>query len=219
MTTDLELWNETARTAQPKWENRAKLISHFLRPGDTVLDLGAGDRKLRKYIPASCGYIPVDCTDALPGTFVVDFNSEFRLPDEPFGVIVSAGFIEYLRDLEGFLQRLSQECDGKTFYFTYSYRGRDKGKRYRKLNGFASANQCVDMVSRYASDVREIIRFGNQSLFSAQLSVAPRQTVRVSPINDALRRPSVITHILDSLRPTAPQERSQHSLGSSLPPG
>ena len=88
--TDIDLWQKTAATTQPQWENRARIIAHFIRPTDTILDLGAGDRKLKKYIPKSCGYIPVDCTDELPGTFVVDFNREFRLPDTKFDVVISA---------------------------------------------------------------------------------------------------------------------------------
>jgi hypothetical protein len=54
--------------------------------------MGAGDRKLEKLIPSTAGYIPVDCTNALPGTFVVDFNIEFRLAQENFNVFLPRAF-------------------------------------------------------------------------------------------------------------------------------
>ena len=137
--TDIDLWDETAATAQPKWENRAKIIAHFIRPNDIVLDLGAGDRKLSKYLHKTCVYIPVDCTDKLPGTFVVDYNVDFRLPTQNFTVIVSAGFMEYLVDLDGFLKRLSSERDGTYFIFTISYGKGKSDKLHNKKSGDEAA--------------------------------------------------------------------------------
>jgi hypothetical protein len=180
-TTDINLWDKTAVTQQPKWENRAKVISHFIRPNDTVLDLGAGDRKLRKYIPASCGYIPVDCTDKIPGTFIVDFNKAFRLPSEPFTVIVSAGFLEYIEDLNTFMRKLSSKCEGIYFLFTYSYsNGKPPKKAYEKLNGFCDAKSVTDFLRGYASDLHQIVKFKNQSLFGCSLTANPNGVI--SPV-------------------------------------
>src|SRR5262245_24890999 len=80
--TDKRRWADVAKgshstLAARGWEARSLVISQFIRPGESVLDLGAGEQKLRQYLPPSCVYVPVDCVDVHPGTYVVDFNREF----------------------------------------------------------------------------------------------------------------------------------------------
>jgi hypothetical protein len=193
--TDTNLWQNNAVTQQPKWENRAKIISHFIRHTDSVLDLGAGDRKLKKYIPESCNYIPVDCTGALPGTYIVDFNKEFHLPKQDFNVIVSAGFVEYLSDLDAFLMKLSTECSGIYFLFTYSYsknrtvKALKKKKCYNKLNAIRDSEEAIQLFSRYTEHLYEIVKLKNQSLFSGVLSAKPQANVIPKiTINEVVKR-------------------------------
>lgn len=169
--TNTALWDVTARTNQPTWEDRAKIFAKFIRPTDTVLDLGAGDRKLKKYLAPETGYIPVDCTAELPGTFVVDFNETFALPDEPFSIIVSAGFIEYLADLDGFLSNLAARCAGIDFIFSYSYStGKPPKKQYRKLGTLRTPDQVTQALVAHSYGLQEILRLKNQSLFSCTLT-------------------------------------------------
>jgi hypothetical protein len=193
--TDTNLWQNNAVTQQPKWENIAKIISHFIRHTDSVLDLGAGDRKLKKYIPESCNYIPVDCTGALPGTYIVDFNKEFHLPKQDFNVIVSAGFVEYLSDLDAFLMKLSTECSGIYFLFTYSYsknrtvKAFKKKKCYNKLNAIRDSEEAIQLFSRYTEHLYEIVKLKNQSLFSGVLSAKPQANVIPQiTINEVVKR-------------------------------
>jgi hypothetical protein len=188
-TTDLKLWDEVAVTNQPKWENRARVISHFIRPNDIVLDLGAGDRKLKKYIPESCGYIPVDCTDQLPGTFVVDFNERFKLPSQSFTIIVAAGFLEYILDLDSFMSNICNQCNGTYFLFTYSYsNGKPTKKPYKKLNSFCNADNVIEYFTQYVNDIREIVKFKNQSLFGCCVATEPHHAVSpVRTINELIK--------------------------------
>lgn len=188
--TDISLWHETAITAQPKWEARAQLISHLIRPHDNILDLGAGDQKLKKYIPSSCGYVPVDCVDSLPGTYVVDFNKEFRLPTAPFNLIVSAGFIEYIDDVESFMQNMQSSCDGMTFIFTISYTNHERRKstgRYKKLTNFCTSDKVLDFFEQYTINLRHILRLKNQSLFVSQLSTMPEKHIRFINFNESIK--------------------------------
>jgi len=188
--TEVGVWSHVATTSDERWHDRAQIVAHFIRPGDVVLDLGAGDRKLECLIPSTANYIPVDCTDALPGTFVVDFNIEFRLPEEKFDVVVSAGFFEYITNLEGFLGNLAAACDGKPLYFTYHFskRSRKRG-RFNKQNYIENSNELIDLFKKYTTDLREILTNGSESLYSASLSSNPGPLApNIKTINKALRR-------------------------------
>jgi hypothetical protein len=103
----------------------------------------------------------------------VDFNQEFRLPKTPFNVIVAAGFFEFIADIDSFLNKLAAQCEGKLLLFTYFYhddRGaRLAGKDYR-MNHLGTIEECISLVSRHAEDVREILQFRSQSIFSCTLN-------------------------------------------------
>jgi hypothetical protein len=187
--TDFQVWRENALSSQPGWETRAQAISHFIRPTDVVLDLGAGDQKLRKYLPAACRYLPVDCVGERANTFVVDFNKEFRLPEDDFNVIVSAGFLEYIADLPQFMSRLATACPGRLFIFTYHYAGQPKQKshQYRKLNALRDARECLSFFGSYIDDLHEVLSFKTQGLFIGTISPDAKPRLGVVPtINIAL---------------------------------
>lgn len=177
--TDKALWAQVAGSSEQRWDARAQIIAHFIRLGDSVLDLGTGDQKLAKYLPPSSTYAAVDCVDTLPGTFVVDFNTEFRLPEVASNVVVCAGLFEYIVDLEGFMTRLAAACDQKTILFTYHYgRAKSNTATYRKLNHIQDADMAIDFFENYVEDLREVVRFKRQSLFSGRLAVKPPGPMR-----------------------------------------
>jgi hypothetical protein len=119
--TNIELWQENARSPpRISWLDRSELVAHFIRPGDIVCDLGAGAQTLRRFLPASVGYIPVDCVGEQPGTWIADFNGEFTLPDRPFNVITCIGLLAHLTNPAAFLQRLATTQAGKFIIFTTS---------------------------------------------------------------------------------------------------
>ncbi|MFN3744841.1 MAG: hypothetical protein ACK4TL_09060, partial [Hyphomicrobiaceae bacterium] len=99
MATDKEHWRETAKS-EPRisWQHRSELIAHLIRPHDAVCDLGSGAQTLRRYLPTSVRYIPVDCVKEHPDTWVTDFNTAFSLPDQPFNVITCIGLLAHLED-------------------------------------------------------------------------------------------------------------------------
>jgi len=112
--TNTKRWQENARS-EPRitWLHRSEIVAHLIRPSDVVCDLAAGAQTLRRFLPKSVGYLPVDCVKEHPDTWVADFNGEFELPDKPFNVITCIGLLAHLADPGAFLERLASAHAGK----------------------------------------------------------------------------------------------------------
>ncbi len=161
--TDLAGWKKVAsKDAKEAWQDRAQLAAAFLRPGDVVCDLGAGSQPLKSYLPSGSQYIAVDCVDTLPGTHLADFNApDFTLPDRDFNVITALGVVNWLKDEEAFLDRLSLLAEGKFFIFTY-----DLWAAQRHLS---SLEGCMAVFSRTIRNLTPAIVFRRRVFFTGTL--------------------------------------------------
>jgi methyltransferase family protein len=159
-TTEMNGWSRVASgEAKESWRDRAELAAAFLRSGDAVCDLGAGSQPLRIFLPEGAKYIPVDCVDTLPGTHLADFDTaDFTLPAQNFNVVTALGVLNWLKDEEAFLARLSELAEGKFFIFTYDLWGAQ-----RKLG---SLDGCMTVFSRYIRDLAPAIVFRRRVLFT-----------------------------------------------------
>jgi hypothetical protein len=159
----LEGWRSVAsKDVKECWRDRAQLAAAFLRPGDIVCDLGAGAQPLRSFLPEGAQYIPVDCVDTLPGTYLADFNApDFTLPPLDFNVITALGVVNWLKDEEAFLARLSQLAEGKFFIFTY-----DLWAAQRELG---SLEGCMAVFSRYVRNLESAIVLRRRVFFTGTL--------------------------------------------------
>lgn len=77
-------------TWDDRWPGRARLAARYIRPGSSVIDLGAGAEGLKRFLPRDCEYTPVD----LP-TF--DMNAGLW-PHGRWDVAVMLGVIERAND-------------------------------------------------------------------------------------------------------------------------
>jgi hypothetical protein len=173
---------------------RAELASLFIRPGDTVCDLGAGAQPLKAFLPDHATYIPVDCVDNIPGTHLADFNRpDFTLPAAPFNVIAALGLFAYIVDLEGFLARLADECEGKFIIFSYDFwKMNDRYLKHGVHNGIEELDDGVAIFSKYMRGLTAVAIVRRRVLFTGVLG-------RSTPA--PLRRRSASEIILTYLRP------------------
>lgn len=170
MQTNVAEWRSVATGAQPGWEFRARIIAKLIRSTDGVFDIGAGDQKLRKFIPPSCIYTPIDCVGDLPGTFVVDFNQEFRLPDAKCDVIVCAGFLEYLNDIGAFFRNLCEQAAGRQIVFTYLLSDESTREAMRVHNNFPTLEALLQAIGLAFSHLDVVAEHNNTIFLSATLS-------------------------------------------------
>jgi hypothetical protein len=76
------------------WDGRLRLIARRIRPGASVLDLGAGAQSLRGMLPPLCRYTPADREQRTPDTLLFDMDTGVY-PDGRWDVAVMAGVLEY----------------------------------------------------------------------------------------------------------------------------
>lgn len=101
-------------------EARAALVAPHLRPGERVIDLGAGVMLLRKSLPAGCYYLPVDFIPFAANTLVADLNRG-PLPEASGDLVVALEVLEYLHDVPAILAWAATAAPR----FICSYRCRD----------------------------------------------------------------------------------------------
>lgn len=92
----------------PLWDVRLRRIARHIRPGERVLDLGAGAQSLRRMLPRDCRYTPADRTATLPDTlrFVMGDTGAI-VPEGRWDVVVLAGVLEYAPDPAGVLRAIA----------------------------------------------------------------------------------------------------------------
>ena len=160
---DLECWRRLASVeAKEGWHDRARLAAAFLRPGDTVCDLGAGAQPLRRHLPQGVKYLPVDCVDTLAGTHLADFNSpDFTLPASDFNVLTALGVVNWLNSAEMFFERLVHLAEGKFFIFTYDL--------WKPEGTLGTPEGCAAAFSRYVRHLHPVIVLRRRVLFTGTL--------------------------------------------------
>lgn len=134
------------------WLDRSEIAARFIRPGDTVLDLGCGAQTLRRFLPASVGYIPVDRVKLHPDTWVADLDSDFELPERPFNVVTCIGLFTHLKNPEALLSRLARAYPGT--FIIYTWHTRERSIRFE----------------RYVSEISPVMTFRSQPIFTGVLT-------------------------------------------------
>lgn len=107
--TDSSRWADT-RNILAMWEPRTKQVAGLVPDNSRVIEFGAGNRNLERYLDPSCTYVPSDLVDRGPGTIVCDLNKR-PLPDlgqNVYDVAVMIGVMEYLRDVPSVLDWLTK---------------------------------------------------------------------------------------------------------------
>ena len=83
------------------WDDRTIYMSKFISQYSTVLDVGCGNQILKRYLPKSCNYIPLDLYKRTPDTIVVNLNKKINIENlKSINYTFFSGVLEYVHDLE-----------------------------------------------------------------------------------------------------------------------
>lgn len=107
--TDCRRWARP-RSLHAAWESRTRRAAALVPNHSRVIEFGAGNRILERYLDPTCTYVASDIVDRGPGTIVCDLNRR-PLPDlgaSGYDVAVLMGVLEYLRDVPAVLDWLAK---------------------------------------------------------------------------------------------------------------
>jgi hypothetical protein len=107
---DYRRWSDD-NSFEASWEPRTKRAAELIPDHSHVIEFGAAQRNLEKYLAPSCTYVPSDMVDRGPGTIVCDLN-ERPLPNLGAGVYdvaVILGVLEYLHNVPEVIDWLAKQ--------------------------------------------------------------------------------------------------------------
>jgi hypothetical protein len=120
-------WVRVAASAPP-WDARNRMIAKHIPPGTRVIEFGSGAQWLRRH--ASLGaYHPVDCVPGEGDVFLCDYNRDARFPDVSADLVVMSGFLEYIINIEVFLESLGAAYPGLRCVFGWAFEPYAPSKR------------------------------------------------------------------------------------------
>jgi hypothetical protein len=92
-------WRQTPE----RWTERNAAIAAHIRPGETVIDFGAGAQSLRGMLPEGCSYLAIDIDRRTPQTLFADANAGIFPEIGTHDVLVLGGLLEHLEQPERLL--------------------------------------------------------------------------------------------------------------------
>jgi len=132
-TNDINRWNKVALETH-KWDERNKIIASYIPSGVSVLDIGAGEQTLQKYLNDT-EYVPCDIVQRSENILFCDLNkSIFPNINKRFDYVVCSGVFEYLIDAANVLRKLHELGDIIILSYAPFYKG--DSKIIRVTNGW-----------------------------------------------------------------------------------
>ena len=96
-------WSDVAEIVDGA-DQRARLAAGHVPAGSSVMDLGAGARRLVRALPPGGKYLPVDLVRLAPAGEVLDLN-QGHFPEQAVDVIAALELLQYIHDVQALLER------------------------------------------------------------------------------------------------------------------
>jgi FkbM family methyltransferase len=125
--------SEGARWADPTEmiegaERRAEVAGKHIPTGASVMDLGAGARRLGAALSASSSYLPVDLVRFATGGEVLDLNLG-QFPERAVDVVAALDLVQYIHDVPALLARCRAAAPSLLLSYPLAEAGADSGPR------------------------------------------------------------------------------------------
>lgn len=161
---DTQRW-EKEKALQDRWEDRTKMLGQHIKNGSKVFEFGAGNMRLKKYLPKNCIYIPSDFVRRTDEMHIIDLNKTLQeIPKSNY--IVFSGVLEYVKNLEKVLKFYSGYTEN--FLLSYAVLEAYPNIKNRRKEGWISDNshqEILEIAKKINFNCSVIGNWKNQTLY------------------------------------------------------
>jgi len=136
------------------FERATYLVKYISSKDRIIVDFGAGSMHLKKFLKKGVEYHPVDLIERCDDTIVCDFNKG-EFPDMEMDVAVLSGILEYIVDIDQFLDKVSQKtkkiilaCECRELKSDFKYSSTELANMLHK-KGFIMTDWNYEVPQKY----------------------------------------------------------------------
>jgi len=146
------------------WNERTKIIAGFIDDNSKIIEFGAGNKSLFKFLPPHCVYTSSDIVKRYPDTLECDLNESINFDLETFNTAIFSGVLEYVYSIENVFEQLSGKIDNVVL----SYACLDISGANRLKQGWLSDYRKDDLeiiFKKYNYKVEDYREWNKQSIY------------------------------------------------------
>jgi len=146
------------------WNERTKIIAGFIDDNSKIIEFGAGNKSLFKFLPPHCLYTSSDIVKRYPDTLVCDLNEGINFDLVSFNTAIFSGVLEYVYSIENVFEQMS----GKIENVVLSYACADIAGANRLKEGWLSDYRKEDLeiiFKKYNYKVEDYREWNKQSIY------------------------------------------------------
>ncbi|AWK02985.1 hypothetical protein HYN56_01640 [Flavobacterium crocinum] len=162
--TDIERWSLNEQLFED-WNERTQILGNYIYPQAHIIEFGAGNMFLKKYLKNYSKYTPSDIIKRFEETVVCDLNEPFNIDLSNYNTVVFSGVLEYVYDIDKIFGQLNSNIK----QIVLSYCCSDIVKLSREKNGWLSDyshSQLVAIFEKYGYIIQDYREWREQSIFN-----------------------------------------------------
>ena len=163
---DVERWEDTEELLE-NWNERTRLMAGLVPENAKVIEFGAGNMTLRKYLPENCEYQGSDLVQRSPEMKICDLNEGINFHLGPYDTAVLSGVLEYVYDIN----KVFEQLNGEINRIVLSYACKDSFSENRERFGWLSdykKEELVKIFQKYHYEIKESREWRRQSIFKLE---------------------------------------------------
>lgn len=161
---DVNRWSKNEELFQD-WDERTKLLGDFIYPKARIIEFGAGNMILKKYLKNYNRYTATDVVRRYDETIVLDLNEPINFDFSNYDTAVCSGVLEYVYDIEPLFAELSTSVN----QIVLSYACSDIVELSRDKNGWLSDYSKCELekiFEKYNYRIENYMEWRKQCLFN-----------------------------------------------------
>ncbi len=162
--TDFKRWAKTEELYS-NWDERTAILAKLVKPESNIIEFGAGNLALKKFLSTTCSYTPSDIHKRSEETLLCDLNDKLEIDLSQYNTAVFSGVLEYVYDIDKVFDQIKSSID----FVVLSYACSDISNANRLKRGWLSDYSKIELeniISKHNYEIESITEWRNQSIYS-----------------------------------------------------